>query len=129
MLSMNFPVSVRIFFIVPTKLPITIPLFARNTISEELGLHSLPGNPTYNLTDISSSEVLDIYKMVLTSFGMQTINEELDLPYIYCWCHSDSASFLLYFTLDSEDAQKSIESLPVHRSVRPIRFPFYSPNC
>ena len=26
---------------------------------EELGLHLLPGNPTYNLTDFSASEVLD----------------------------------------------------------------------
>ena len=26
---------------------------------EELGLHSLPGNPTYNLTDFSASEVLE----------------------------------------------------------------------
>ena len=26
---------------------------------KELGLHSLPGNPTYNLTDFSTSEVLD----------------------------------------------------------------------
>ena len=50
---------------------------------EELGLHSLPGNPTYNLTDFSASEVLDNHKLVLTSFGIQTNNEELDLPYIY----------------------------------------------
>ena len=28
-------------------------------LSEELGLNSLPGNPTYNLTDLSASEVLD----------------------------------------------------------------------
>ena len=51
---------------------------------EELGLHSLPGNPTYNLTDFSASEVvLDNHKSVHTSFGIQTNNEELDLPYIY----------------------------------------------
>ena len=50
---------------------------------EELGLHLLPGNPTYNLTDFSASEVLDNHKSVLTSFGIQTNNEELDLPYIY----------------------------------------------
>ena len=37
---------------------------------EELGLHSLPGNPTYNLTDFSASEVLDKHKSVLTSFGI-----------------------------------------------------------
>ena len=48
---------------------------------EELGLHSLTGNPTYNLTDFSASEVLDNHKSVLTSFWIQTNNKELDLPY------------------------------------------------
>ena len=42
-----------------------------------------PGNPTYNLTDFSASEVLDNHKSVLTSFGIQANSEELDLPYIY----------------------------------------------
>ena len=50
---------------------------------EELGFHSLPTNPTYNLKDFSASEVLDNHKSVLTAFGIQTNNEELDLPYIY----------------------------------------------
>ena len=50
---------------------------------EELGLQSLPGNPTYNLTDFSASEVLDNHKSVLPSFGIQTNNEDLDLSYIY----------------------------------------------
>ena len=50
---------------------------------EELGPNSLPGNPTYNLTDFSASEVLDNHKSVLTSFGIQANSEELDLPYIY----------------------------------------------
>ena len=50
---------------------------------EELGLHSLPGNTTYNLTDFSVSEVLDNHKSVLTSFGIQSNSEELDLPYSY----------------------------------------------
>ena len=50
---------------------------------EELGLHSLPGNPTYNLTDFSASEVLDNHKSVLTSFGIQSNSEEFDLRYIY----------------------------------------------
>ena len=50
---------------------------------EELGLNSLPGNPTYNLTDFSASEVLDNHKSVLTSFGIDPNEDELDLPYIY----------------------------------------------
>ena len=52
-------------------------------LSEELGLNSLPGNPTYNITDFSASEVLDNHKSVLTSFGIETSYDELDLPYIY----------------------------------------------
>ena len=52
-------------------------------LSEELGLNLLPGNPTYNLTNFSASEVLDNHKSVLTSFGTETSDDELDLPYIY----------------------------------------------
>ena len=47
---------------------------------EELGLNSLQGNPTYNLTDFSASELLDNHKSVLTSFGIETNDDELDLP-------------------------------------------------
>ena len=82
---------------------------------KELGLHSLPGNPTYNLTDFSASEVLDNHKSVLTSFGIQTNNEELDLPYItFRRCTK---------------IHISIDSLRVHRSVRPSLCQFYSQNC
>ena len=52
-------------------------------LSEELGLNSLPGNPTYNLTDLSASEMLDNHKSVLTSFGIETSDDGLYLPYIY----------------------------------------------
>ena len=45
---------------------------------EELGFHLLPGNPTYNLADFSASEVLDNHKSVLTFFGIQTTDEELE---------------------------------------------------
>ena len=41
---------------------------------EELGLHSRPGNHTYNLTDLSASEVRDNPKSVFTSFGIQANN-------------------------------------------------------
>ena len=37
----------------------------------ELGLHSLPGNPPYNLTYFCALEVFDNHKSVLTSFGIQ----------------------------------------------------------
>ena len=46
-------------------------------------LHLLSGNLTYNLTYFSASEVLDNHKSVLISFGIQTNDEEIDLPYIY----------------------------------------------
>ena len=52
-------------------------------LTEELGLNSLPGNPTYNLTNFSATEVLDNHKSVLTSFRIETSDDELDLPYIY----------------------------------------------
>ena len=42
---------------------------------EELGLHSIPWNPTYSLTDFSAPEVFDNHKSALTSFGIQTDNE------------------------------------------------------
>ena len=51
-------------------------------VIEELGLISFPGNPTYNLTNFSASEVLDNHKSVLTSFGIDPNEDELDLPYI-----------------------------------------------
>ena len=50
---------------------------------EELGLNSLPGNTTYNLTGFSASKVLENRKPVLTSFGIDTNDDELYLPYIY----------------------------------------------
>ena len=40
-------------------------------------------DPTCNLADFSASEVLDNYKYVLTSFGLDPKDNELDLPYIY----------------------------------------------
>ena len=40
--------------------------------------NKLPGNPTYNLIDVSASEVLDNHKSVLISFGIQTSDDELD---------------------------------------------------
>ena len=52
-------------------------------LSEELGLNSLAGNPTYNLTYFSASEVLDNHRSSLTSFEIETSDDELDLPYIY----------------------------------------------
>ena len=52
-------------------------------LTEKLGLNSLPGNPTHNLTEFFPSEVLDNHKSVPTSFGIEASEVELDLPYIY----------------------------------------------
>ena len=54
-----------------------------NILQEELGLNTLPGNPTYTVTDFTASEILDNHKSVLTSFGIPTGDAEHDLPYIY----------------------------------------------
>ena len=85
-------------------------------LSEELGLNLLPGNRTYNLTAFSASEVLDNHKSVLTSFGIETSDDELDLPYIY-WIPKMHKIHI------------NIDSLPVHPSVPPSLYPFFSQNC
>ena len=85
-------------------------------LSEELGLNSLPGNHTYNLTDFSASEVLDNHKSVLTSFGIETSDDELDLPYIY-WIPK------------MHKIHKNTDSSPVHPSIPPSLYPFFSQNC
>ena len=61
-------------------------VFKRHYVSiltEVLGLNSFHGNPIYNLTDFSASEVLDNNTSVLTSFGKETSDDEIYLPYIY----------------------------------------------
>ena len=83
---------------------------------EELGLHLLPGNPTYNLTDFSASEVLENHKSVLTSFGIQTTEKS-------SICHT----FIGFQRCTRIPI--NTDSLRVHRSVRPSLYPFYSQNC
>ncbi|KAK3093830.1 hypothetical protein FSP39_020721 [Pinctada imbricata] len=51
---------------------------------KELGLNSTPGNPTYTPTNLSASEIIDNHKSALASFGFDTTNLDLDLPYLYC---------------------------------------------
>ena len=85
-LSENFPVSN--FVIVPAdkasnNFTFVCKKYYVSILIEELGLKSLPGNPTYNLTDFSASEVLDNHKSVLTSFGIDPNEDELYLSYIY----------------------------------------------
>ena len=83
---------------------------------EELGLNSLPGNPTYNLTDFSASDVLDNHTSVLTSIGLDPKEYELDLQYIY-WIrkmlhrasiHSSYKAAYTYKARSSEVLQNSL---------------------
>ena len=83
---------------------------------EELGLNSLPGNPTYNLTDFSASEVLDNHKSVLTSCGIDPNEDELDLPYIY-WIPKMHKIHI------------NIDSLPVRPGAPPSLYPFFLQSC
>ena len=83
MLSENFPVSMVPADKASNNFTFVCKIHYVSILTEELGLKSLPGNPTYNLMDFSASEVLDNHKSVLTSFGIETSDDELDLPYIY----------------------------------------------
>ena len=87
-----------------------------NILIEELGLNSLPGNPTYNLTYFSASEVLDNHKSVLTSFGIDPNEDELDLPYIY-WIPKMHKIHI------------NIDSLPVRPGAPPSLYPFFLHSC
>ena len=55
-----------------------------DSLVKELGLNSTPGNPTYTPTNLSASEIIDNHKSALASFGFDTNNLDLDLPYLYC---------------------------------------------
>jgi hypothetical protein len=50
---------------------------------KELGIGTLVGNPTYTPTTLTKEEKLDNLRSVLYSFGISTINEELDVPSLY----------------------------------------------
>ena len=111
----------EIFVIVPTdkasnNYTFVCKRYYVDILIEELGLHLLPGNPTHNLTDFSASEVLDNHKSVLTCSGIQTTDEELDLPYIY-WIPKMHKN------------PYNTGSLQVPRSGRHSLCPFYSQNC
>ena len=81
---------------------------------DELGLNSPSGNHTYmyNLTSFSASEVLDNYKSVLTSVGIDANDEELDMPYIY-------------WILKMHNIPINIDKLPVQLSTPLSFYPFF----
>ena len=121
MLSQNFPRLHEKFVIVPAdeasnNYTFVCKRYYVDILIETIWLHLLPGNPTYNLTDFSASEVLDNHKSVLTTFGIQRADEKLDLPYIY-WIPK------------MQKIPLNTDSLRVPRSVRQCLYQFYSPNC
>ena len=98
-LSENFPRLHENFVILPAykasnKYTIVHKRHYVSFLIEELGLNSLTANPAYNITDFSASEMPENQKSVLPSFGIETSDDELDLPYI--------------IISDCKDVQKSI---------------------
>ena len=54
-----------------------------NCLMEELGMSTMTGNPTYNLTAISKDEILQNYRSVMLTFGISLPEEDIDLPKLY----------------------------------------------
>ena len=81
---------------------------------EELGLHSLPGNPTYNLKGF-------LHQKCWTT----TSRSSLPLEYRQIM----RTSIYIYWIRICTRIHISIDSLLDHRSVRPSLYPFYSQNC
>ena len=54
-----------------------------NCLMEELGMSTMTGNPTYNLTAMSKEEVLQNHHSVMLTFGISLPEEDIDLPKLY----------------------------------------------
>ena len=54
-----------------------------NCLMEELGLNTMTGNPTYNLTAMSKVEILQNHNSVMLTFGISLPEEDIDLPKLY----------------------------------------------
>ena len=46
----------------------------------ELGMSTMTGNPTYNLTAMSKEEILQNYHSMMLTFGIFLPEENIDLP-------------------------------------------------
>ena len=55
---------------------------------EELGLSTMTGNPTYNLTSMSKDEILQNHHSVMLTFGISLPEEDIDIPKSY-WIHKN----------------------------------------
>ena len=54
-----------------------------NRLIEELGMSTMTGNPTYNLTAMSKEEILQNHRSVMLTFGISLPEEYIDLPKLY----------------------------------------------
>ena len=54
-----------------------------NCLMEELGMSTMTGNPTYNLTAMSKNELLENHHSVMLTFGIALQEEDIDLPKLY----------------------------------------------
>ena len=52
-------------------------------LMEELGMSTMTGNPTYNLTAMSKDEILQNHHSVMLTFGIYLPEEDTDLPKSY----------------------------------------------
>ena len=84
---------------------------------KELGLNSLPGNPTYNLTDFF------LHQKCWTTTNRSSLPSEF----------RQTMMISIYLTFIGfrrcTKIHINIDSLRVHQSVRPSLCPFYSQNC
>ena len=52
-------------------------------LMKELGINNSLGNPTYTPTALTKEEIIRNHRSVLSSFGIFTKDEELDLPHLF----------------------------------------------
>ena len=54
-----------------------------NCLMEELGMSTMTGNPTYDLTAMSKDEILQNHPSVMLTFGISLPEEDNNLPKLY----------------------------------------------
>ena len=54
-----------------------------NCLTEKLGMSTMTGNPTYNISAMSKEEILQNRHSVMLIFGTSLPEEDIDLPKLY----------------------------------------------
>ena len=52
-------------------------------LMEELGMSTMTGNPTYNITAMSKDEILQNHRSVMLTFGIALPEEAIDFPKLF----------------------------------------------